>query len=525
MDRIPLSIYLLKKNAVLGSWRIFQESFESGSLTEANLKIDGIEAKLWIGSSTPGTVPEWVQEFAPLAGLSPKTFSNISVQGALAFAIDGKGVLMTFGHAWRRVDTSCVVPNFGLRCVLNLCGDKELRAIKHDRISHDFVQTMVQSPEQAGIYRFGFDIEQDLLRGVRAGVSASKGFGSSISGSDAFKFSYSKGTSLISAARKLIRVYGKQNYKNSFGWVDDISHIRDDAPLINRLQSQLASELSTGAGGWSLCLPEFEEWDSYDAFAYGRVTTAAALSSLSTASWLHHMRGRGVTTINATHLDSEKVTALQSANRTIRKSWPVGHCIYGNLNLNGEDFLLHGGQWYRLGNDFVGKVDRQLHILLQPTVGNVLPPSRISELEDTYNKRVARGSKREIILLDKKNIMHGGGHSRIELCDLLSKSLKMYCVKRWTSSSGISHLCQQALVAARLVRSDQEFSKKVEKKLKGSHRAAWIRARSLNNRPEVVLVLMGAGPVGTLPLFSRITLADAAKKLLSMGYSVSYTSV
>ena len=185
-------------------------------------------------------------------------------------------------------------------------------------------------------------------------------------------------------------------------------------------------------------------------------------------------------------------------------------------------FLAHGGEWFQLGSGYVERIERQLDMYIDQVRGLSLPAASVGELEGDYNSRVVRGSGRNLFLLDKNLVSHGGGRSRVEVCDLMSTSLHLVCVKRWCGSSGISHLCQQATNAARLIRNDLDFCAKVDKKLKGLHRAAWARLRANRADPEMVFAVMGGGSVSSFPLFSRMTLLNAAKQIQSMGFKVSY---
>ncbi len=60
--------------------------------------------------------------------------------------------------------------------------------------------------------------------------------------------------------------------------------------------------------------------------------------------------------------------------------------------------------------------------------------------------------------MDKKNIPYGGGYSRIEFCDLFSKSKQMIHVKRYGGSSVLSHLFNQGLVSGECTPQDTVLS-------------------------------------------------------------------
>lgn len=530
MERVPISVFAVKNPAELpralnGRGIDFSVILDTVGLVESNIALGPeVSGVFWIGQGVR-TTPDWVTHFAPAAGLDAQDFQSSTVQGAIAAEISGALVIMTFGHAWRRVRAPKVVPNFGLRCVLNMCGESDLRALKHDRISHDYVQTLVQSPEQANIYRFGFDLEQDLLKGVRASVDERLGFGPSVTGGDSFKFSFDPAaTPLPELLQRVIKAFGSEKYKRDFSWIDDIVSI-SDAAAIASLNKELANIMNSGGAGLTLCLPDFEGWDEYDKFVFGRFRRKPVYSTLSLASWLHYARGNSLVPITQDILEKQKISAVHSRDPDIRRSWSALECLHGVIDTADGRFLTHGGEWYRLSEGFLDRIDSQLKTLIDVAPIPLLPASKASESEDKYNKRTARASGRKLKLLDKKLVMHGGGQSKVEICDLFSDTLQFICVKRWSSSAGMSHLCQQSLVSGRLARSDNDYFKKVERKLKGYHRAAWLKTRGSGAQATFVLVLMFGVPLTNLPLFSRITLLDTAKKLLSLGYKVSYVYV
>lgn len=319
MDRIPISVFLLKANqSAIAPPSAALGAFDAGDMVSRELRIEDMRARLWIGRS-PGDPPDWVKHFGPMAGFEPNEYRASTIQGALAVRAADAEFLFTFGHAWRRVRTSKVVANFGLKCVLNLCRANNLRAIKHDRIAHDYVQTLVQSPEQADIHRFGIDIEQDLLRGVRAAVERAHGFGATVSGSDAFKFIYNPAeASLRTLLSNIAQIHRRKDYRRSFAWIDDIVPVRDDA-LISELTDELAAQIRVDPDAVTLCLPDFEGWESYDEFVFGRLGRSPVRSTLTLQSWLHHLRGEGISAVTADVLREQKIHAHFSGNSSIRE--------------------------------------------------------------------------------------------------------------------------------------------------------------------------------------------------------------
>ncbi len=129
--------------------------------------------------------------------------------------------------------------------------------------------------------------------------------------------------------------------------------------------------------------------------------------------------------------------------------------------------------------------------------------------------------------MDKQLISHGGGHSKIEFCDLFSIDKHLVHVKRYGGSSVLSHLFAQGAVSARLLLSDPEFRKKVNEKLPASHRLKNVSQKPKAEDFEVVYVIASNDKDDRpeLPLFSKINLRNSVNQLQTYGMKVSLAFV
>jgi uncharacterized protein (TIGR04141 family) len=201
----------------------------------------------------------------------------------------------------------------------------------------------------------------------------------------------------------------------------------------------------------------------------------------------------------------------------------VYRCIVAEFDHGGDRYLLVDGEWFHLNRDFVNEVDGAMKTI--PVLPHSLPAWNDGEAEGDWNERACT-SWDAAALLDKSNIAHGGGRSRIEPADILTKGQVFGHVKRRDkSSSGLSHLFAQGVVAARLIYQDEAFRKKVAKCIPPSHKA---QAAKLNNNFDPRLwtigyILLGADekkPASSLPFFSKVNLKGAIEQLRLMSYKV-----
>ena len=128
--------------------------------------------------------------------------------------------------------------------------------------------------------------------------------------------------------------------------------------------------------------------------------------------------------------------------------------------------------------------------------------------------------------MDGKNISYGGGASRIEFCDLYTRSRVMIHVKRYGASSVLSHLFAQGLVSATLFLQDSDFRKAVNRRLPESHRLARPERRPTVQNYEVAFAIVSksAGEL-QLPFFSKVNLRNAYQTLTGLGYDVTLTKI
>jgi uncharacterized protein (TIGR04141 family) len=129
-------------------------------------------------------------------------------------------------------------------------------------------------------------------------------------------------------------------------------------------------------------------------------------------------------------------------------------------------------------------------------------------------------------LMDRKNILYGGGASKIEFCDLYTRRNEIVHVKRYGGSGTLSHLFAQGSVSATLFLSDQRFRKEINKLLPTSHRLRTVDGPPQANNYEIAYAIASkaSGPLG-LPFFSRVTLRHTYKQLQNMGYRVTLNKI
>jgi len=451
--------------------------------------------------------------------------STKSATGILLAQVENRWFAITFGHGWQRIDQDAIETNFGIRCVLNLSAKDSLKSIRRDRIGEESIQAIEQIPDTADIFRFGMDIDRDLLRGVRSsvGVSAQFGdFGKVVSGTDSFKTDIDLAKESIGPfLARCLRLYGAQDYKQKFAWIDKVSAIRDPQ-LIDILTTKLARAVSIGVTSLTLCVPELLAWDQFDILSFEQSAKGKAPVSndLDLQQWraIQKASGEG---IDANLLTTRNIYAYKQGIAGYREKWTVLSCIHGTIKHAHELYLTHGGSWFKLAKDFVEETEQLLSGIDESQL--VLPNTTQRQKEGDYNTATALGAPAQFLCLDKRNIMIGGGQSRVEICDLLSNDGRMICVKPWGGSSGsLSHLFQQALVSTELITQSQEFRDSATLQISPPFANAWANVCDRNHETEIVLAILRGPAKERLPFFAKLSLVRTTQALRNMRFNPTY---
>jgi len=128
--------------------------------------------------------------------------------------------------------------------------------------------------------------------------------------------------------------------------------------------------------------------------------------------------------------------------------------------------------------------------------------------------------------MDKKLIVHGGGYSKIEFCDLYSKDKKIIHVKHYGGSAVLSHLFSQGVVSGELLLADKEFREKVNEKLSNGH-----KINNPNDKPNpsdfqiIFGIISSSSKQLEIPFFSKVSLRNAKRRLETYGYKVSLQKI
>lgn len=515
--RLALNVYLLKKSSRL------HEALDLNGFTPIGQVNVGAGKTSALYVRTSGSQPEWMRAMYALSQGFNNTYGSSSVQGLLPLRHKQRWFVITFGHSWQRVSLKHIEPGFGTRCVLNLAEADSLRSIRRDRVADASIQAIEQISDGDEISGFGMDIERDLLRGVKAQVDERHRFGFSVVGGDSFKGTIDfEADSLIGFCRRALRSFGRNDLSRKFPWFDKIKAVTDPS-VTEALDERLAKAVSLGVRSVSLTVPDLLSWDQYDTFSFRASRRGAfpVAEPLTIGQWRSaHCQGK----VSIDAIARANVYAYKSGAAHLVEKWPLRACIGATIKFRGQVFVTQRGSWFRVEPSFVKQTNQ---FVADVAVDSKYFPrlASASETEGDYNTRVSRSFGSRYLLLDRK-LVRVVDRSSVEVCDLLRIDRALVCVKPWGGSSGsLSHLFNQAIVSAQLLRSSDEFCASVDALIpSGRFKDVWQKCVDEPRATYVLAILRGV-PATSLPFFAKVALVNCVRSLRQMRIDLRYAII
>lgn len=457
------------------------------------------EGQLYI-KRVPPFLPKWTSLFRDHIDLS--SFSVPGVSAAFFLQVKDRSFVLVFGQGGRfLLKDEVFEERFGLLCALNSVGENSFRCI--DVQSLDAIQshTRIQSGQETSADQFGLDVEQDMLKAIVA-APMNHALGNRMMGSDSLSVSVKMDLTdlpfLLSEYRKR---FESELSAEDYQWANNISMVRN-SELVSVLEVELDKSLENGQFNnvW-LSIPEIIDWSMVKGFMYTHGTKEIH-PDINLKGFLKTIKN-GIN-INLDLLRSRDVHCADADHGKVFKSWKVFKCLYAEIDLEDNKYVLNDGKWFKVEKDFVVRTNKEFSEISPSTLK--LPEYRGGG-EGTYNAMVAASAPEIYALLDDKNkIMHGGGHGQVEVCDLLSIHRELIHVKIYSKSSVLSHLFAQGFVSGQLIQIDK---------------------KPAPDEFTIVYAIISdaAGEKLHLPFFSRVNLNNTRKILIGYGYKVELLKI
>ena len=368
---------------------------------------------------------------------------------------------------------------------------------------------------------FGIDIAQDLISSITGKVASTniENFGEILTGKDSLSVTVK--TNLVSIKKLLHQCYEKylsDEYKKNFGWIDYIAEIKKDKQKIDALNKQLVENFKTTESEkiW-MAVPEIIRWEEVRGFRYNNRTDLK--EDIYIKGFLENFSDEQKENIDLNFLKKKQIHCISSADDNIMHSWTVYNCIYCEISENNQTFLLNNGKWYEIEKDFAKTINDNFKKFRDIDFDYSLPEYNHKNEAD-YNKKIAENNE-NFFCMDRKTIMYGGGHGKIEFCDIFTKDNEIIHIKRYGSSSVLSHLFLQGLVSGELFLSDPDFRKKVNEKLDNEFKIQNVETTPTANDYKIIFgVISESKKELEVPFFSKVSLKNVQKRLKAYNYKV-----
>lgn len=508
-----LNVYLIKEayedeNSIIDR--------ESGAIP---IRLDGIGTLYY--SQSVLSKPTWIESFfRNHEAIRPEYFSVSGARAVLITTIEHRGkkrfFAIPFGSGRFFLNDYCWEERFGLITSLNILEANKIRALDKRTLSTNPKMSREQISKASEAVDFQIDYERDLIQAI-TGQSTDPMFGKIVTGKESISVSSKIDVrNLKGVLEHYIEHFYKSDYKTNFGWVDQIMEVKTPE-VLNKLNSELLKGINEENELIWLAVPEIIDWTGVKGFKYSTAERDILHDELLISDLLNDWTIPVDTEI--AELKSLPVTAWGEDGYLYK--WSLFSCLNAEIDLDTKKYFLSNGKWYEIEESFVKQVNDEFNKIER---SKIALPEYDHEDENDYNVHAAKTI--DGLCLDAQNIPYGGGHSKIEFCDILTKDKKLIHVKKYGGSAVLSHLFAQGSVSAQLLLMDIDFRKKVIDKLKPGYLRTISEERPKASDYTVVYAIVSSSKRAfTIPFFSKVTLKNSRNTLEGFGFKVCLQKV
>ena len=512
-NKNKLSIYLVKKEYI-SDVDIIQDYTES-------MEIDGVGNAYWGDSYI--SKPKWASSFFNGRLDDKKLFvsnARIVLLTRIQTEKDGERIFaVVMGYGKNMLKDNVVEERFGLKVVLNTIKEKSLRRINRRDIGGNQKLSNEQLPLKSGIDAFGVDIHQDLVSFI-AGESDDAGYATGVmAGGDILSLTAPVDiTNICEFLKQTYSKYVLNNYRENFAWIDQIQDVKD-THLLDKLNKNLIDAINNNSKEIFMAVPEIIEFQEIRGFQYyGHDILNDILIEKVKESLRSPLK-------SIDQLKNKQIFAISALDDSQRYKWSAVKCLFGEMTLGNNAYCINNGKWYCLDRDFVKQINRDY---VNTPISSIEFDDYTDEhdSENSYSTSFVDNHSNDYILMDKKNISYGGGHSKIELCDILSSQKELIHIKPYSGSATLSHLFNQAFISAELLLSDTSFLRLANEEInKTSRSRKYFIDNARNFKIVIGIIKKEKSQLPSIPFFSKISFRYIKNRLIAYGFNVSIKTI
>jgi uncharacterized protein (TIGR04141 family) len=492
--------------------------------------------------STPDHEVDWVEFLRQ--GWPELSLPKVASAGAvLCVAVKRRGkpirLAFTFGTGRYLLREGVQEPGFGIRTALNVIYEggidrdpSRLRALDAKKVALNTLRTRYQASQSTSLEIFDVDIMRDILSGITGNPANEDVWGSRVDGRESLGIHGPvEFNDLGDLVNHIVDAYNKEDYRDGFAWIDNVRFVQDDRLRTELSDAVLGHLRADEIDSVELVIPEVIEWARVDAFRYS-FDKGFTRPDISLSHYLNHLSAKGkLSSVDVAKLKRDRVLALDDSGNELYR-WSVWRCLAAQLDEAGSTYILDGGDFYEVAQDFLEELNSFLDSVSSGPYDFLSP--LLGEKERDYLQRTTELSS-TFLLLDQRLVHLGSRTSPVEICDLLSLDGLLIHAKKGRGSSELSHLFSQGLVSAELLVASPEFRDKVHQVVaeavaeRPAGSPPWTQelgagAFASADHPIVYLVIRPKGSTSLrerLRFFSKVNLRRSISDLTRMGYEVS----
>lgn len=214
---LSLSIYLLRKGKEADYDR------DVGDDRSARVRLSGLDGYFSPLPSTP-QIPTWLRAINTLLNpAAPATLYAQSPGGLLVIRLNGRTFVVTFGHAWMRLQNIWLEQDFGRRVVLNLMNSDGFLEVRTEQVFAQWHLASERAPQGSAVESFGVEFDRDMVSVVE-GVSSDPTFGRNFRGGTSLRVN----TELANLEKLLDRAlieFASNAYQVRFPEIDNLNGV------------------------------------------------------------------------------------------------------------------------------------------------------------------------------------------------------------------------------------------------------------------------------------------------------------
>ena len=430
---------------------------------------------------------------------------------------------ITAGMGFSAINRDKIEYDFGLKVALNELDYDKILGVDSRSCELNAVQKREVSSVEGRFEEFAFDSYTDMLSRVLGKAEASA-LARTVVGSDALIINDKmEMRDVPGKIKKSYKLYSSEKYKKRYAFIDNVRLVKSKAKRDVLTEKMVDSIRNYKESKVVLVAPDIDIAVNAAAYKVSRGKECFIFSDIKGDGALDYV----VSLLDGgAGLDSCFIDALDADGETVAGKRRIKDYVSCEVEEGGDYFLFADKRWYRVNSDFAVDIDGEIGAI--NVLKNYMPDVKVfgdrTEVEGEYNKRAAKLI--DGILFDKDLYYADKSGGSIEMCDIFGSDGKIIHVKKYGSSSVLSHLFNQGYVSAETLRRNRSSGEWFIGKIKEKGGCVPDGGFGESSNIKIVYAIVGArkgATLKTLPFFSKVSLKSFYDRLRVMGCMLDVT--